>query len=1787
MTEFEYDKMGRRRKEKRLAVEAWSLNTANGQLASATGTSIVQYSYNALGQVTQKIEATGEAISYLYDSAGRLTAEHRASFVDFLGSTVTPSVRYYYNSLDGLVRTEQGGSAASSADRVTMNVYGAGGRLLSTTDAAGNVRSYIYDAAGRKAGEYYTRDLGRDLAASGGLVTEGLGFEYDRAGNLTRQSVNTIASGTWSEISYTKSAYNAHGEVTDRGVNGWQEQFAYDGAGRLIRSNSGDGIWRHYVYDAAGRQTLVIESEGAAVSGWSQATAVANAAASDVNATVTRYDARGQALEIIQRLRETGVGSARQDIVIDRDYNAFGEMVREEDPYNRRTDYSYNSMGRVTQIQRPTVTVTAENGTQSTVRPTEKLFYDISGRLIGTQDANSVAAGASYKTTRQLLAGTGYGDGEAIVVKEWHPDGGSPVNKYDVFGDLRTAIDEVGRTTWMNYDKLGRLLQQTDPESRTQYYAYDLLGNRTGHWNNVVGYAGRERTEYDALGRVTLQVGYGDDNVGRDTITTSYAWETGLATSGMGTFGGWLATTTYVNGLYSQERTDMFGRETWKRDLGGHITTTAYDLAGRIASKTVTDPANGATDTISYTWLNTGQVGQVTIGVDTSASQGNFTQDRTSYTYDLSGNRLTEVFTRLTGAMVDYGYWEYDYSYGYPDQYWVSDWQYETSLVTISSQSASYDELGRLTYWSAAATSTMPAASTNYYYDANSNIRRSLASFSWLDQNGTAYSSSGSQDYWYRYDSMNRVVTAKGVQTGSGIVRGGQGLDIAYDAAGQRTQALSTTTAWGQVYVEVYDPDMYDGWGGYTWQYQDVSYEADNREDYTYWGDGQLKDVRVAQSGYTDNGDGTITVTAPAATGLRKADYWYDAQGRLERQIDWGSVDPDIYGNGAVDSALYDRSLTYNAKGQVTFERLFQRQGGITQTNDTTSLYGSGSSYALGAVVSVTTQAWRSDVPYSVSTTNNTYKWYDGAALASTQVTGTTSGTTTYNYNSFGQLVSAWISDGRSRSIFFTNDANGQAIRRDEQDYVGQGDPHEVWYRFAGREMGYTGNNGTLETDYVSSVASRPLTPGNGAFRGGATYGAAHADFDQFYNPVTSHEQGGAGGSYTVQGGESLSSIAAQLWGDSNLWYRLAEANGLSAGSALAEGQRLTIPAGVMRSSYNASTFAPYDPTAALGDTSPTTPTPQAPRKAKGNNCGVFGAILMVAVAVAVTAVTAGAAVAAMTPGLSLGQGIAVAFGSSVTIGAGASATVVSATTVGLAGFGALGAAAGSLASQGVGIALGIQDRINWKGVALAGLSGGISGGLAGTGAFSGLGKVAGAGLRGALANAATQGIGVATKLQSKFDFAGVAAAGAGAVAGAWTGGKLNAGSLSDLSARNIAANVMTSAAAGLANAASRSLIEGSDFGDNLLAALPDVIGGTIGNLVADRLVSAGRRTGKPINALAETKVQEVLVGGPVAAMAFQQEIPVVSGGETPKSVAEAERMMAEDLQQVRGSNASASEKAIAEAKVRAAYIPYLAAGSANGGIDSSLNLLNGTVSALDYAVDYWGNQINYLANDSLYGQYIGRPFAELAEPVVDFIGGALSDPEVGRQMIASGNPPIELGGLAFYTIAELSQGAKAAWGVLARSFTAGGVNGTSSTVVAARARQWTMLQDNVGFNISPIAWDQYPTIGRSGTFVTDRAGAMGYFGDVSGVSKITVSPAVVGRIEADMGLVPGALQGGFKVRQVTGLQASNPYSPMTGNQYFLGAGNHLPGGAPEMVINSIPTVDSGAVTTVLHVKVK
>ncbi|WP_137862190.1 MULTISPECIES: DUF1826 domain-containing protein [unclassified Sphingomonas] len=76
----------------------------------------------------------------------------------------------------------------------------------------------------------------------------------------------------------------------------------------------------------------------------------------------------------------------------------------------------------------------------------------------------------------------------------------------------------------------------------------------------------------------------------------------------------------------------------------------------------------------------------------------------------------------------------------------------------------------------------------SWRYDANGNIRSQSNVYSLLGGNGAVSTVDGQQSptFWYRYDTMNRVVTDRGMLSGGQIVRGTVGVDLSYDAAGQR-----------------------------------------------------------------------------------------------------------------------------------------------------------------------------------------------------------------------------------------------------------------------------------------------------------------------------------------------------------------------------------------------------------------------------------------------------------------------------------------------------------------------------------------------------------------------------------------------------------------------------------------------------------------------------------------------------------------------------------------------------------------------------------------------------------------------------------------------------------------------------------------------------------------------------------------------------------------------------------------------------------------------------------------
>jgi YD repeat-containing protein len=1542
ITEFEYDKNGRRTVERRLNVEAAAAIAGPGNPVISQQTATIGYSYNGLGLVTQKVEANGDTINYDYDNQGRLTRQRDPLAADFNANgtaTVRHATWFFYDALGNLVRTQEkaenaAGSGyasgyAASDDRIMRYQY-SGGKQTWSMDASGFVRNFEYDIMGRQTREYYARLKANgttDTARNGSLTS------YDVAGRVTAQQLQDYTGNVWTTRGpVTGFTYNSFGEVITRSMGGVTiETNSYDNAGRVIKTNSGDGVWKFMVYDAGGNATLSLSAAGGTdVSAYTQDSAVAavlglggNAALSGFTqaallATVATYDRRGMALSSHQPGRTIAdsanvANNITATLSSSRNYNAFGEVASETDARGNITDFTYNAMGRLVKKEAPLVSVTSEAGVASNIRPTELYAYDRSGRMVAMQDANQYGIAqaqgfaAGKWTTRVLLAGTGHegpstGSGEALTVKEYRPDGSMWETRYDGFGDARVMLDGLGRSTSMLYDKQGRVTQITRPATTAgtliESYGYDGLGQRLKSWNNGTGVTFQESlTDYDIQGRVISQTA-----AGGDVTSISYAWNASFDGAAIGLWG-WEETTTYANLKSSIAKTDAFGRELAKKDMGGRHWRYVYDQAGRMTEGgRVASAASASIDANNRTqmaWYNSG----LTQSITTTASGIASTE---SYGYDAGGNRVRES-------------------------------------AAYKNATASYDALNRITRWDELGTATLAAAWTITAYDANGNIRRTQARYSSVTATGgfTAPTSAANvpvADYWYRYDAVNRVVVDRGVLTGAAGAGGTtiarisnagvfneRGAEILYNAAGERMRMITSMTVVQNYRYFVFYPGAPYGVPdeNVNGNYHDaqISFTGFNREDYERDAAGRVKLARTVTSQYEVDDYGTLgQLIHPTGPGNKVSEVQYDLLGRM--------VQDSSYIAGRVNPSQ-SRTVFYNAKNQISSDEVSTWRGasGPPGGDDefkavTTYDYGvvGTSSYALGGVVSqnvVNTKKLAGSSSWSTdpgTLTQTSYDWWDGAVqsaihhdadltnastIASVTATGLFgSGTkvykTGYAINGIGQLTSALVQDGIPKTLTYALDANGQIIRRDEARTSPPNGvdpnqaPHELYYRFAGKEMGMVGNDGTGDMDYEASVtarlASAPTGSNAGIYRGGWSSGRAYADFSQSIERYNANAQGSSGGSYTVRAGDTLQGIAAALWGDANLWYRLAEANGLSAQSALSEGQMLTLPAGVTKSTHNASTFQPYDASEALGDTLPTTPKP--PKKPK---CNVLGALILVAIAIAVTVVTAGAALSAATPGLSLGGGITAMLGGTATLGVGAGALAGTAfagglvTTFGVAGGIAIGAgtaALGSIASQGFGVATGLQDKFSWKGVGLAALGGGIGAGMQGLGDLANAGKLTGtlgkvgnllrgSGIGSSLvravgANVLTQGIGAATGLQDRFSFAGVATAGVGAAVGHMFGSDL--APLSDNSSiGNQLAHASVRAVNLLANAGARSMIEGTSFGDNILAALPDMIVDTLGNVVKHGVVEEAERVKDEAGGKVYTPpapVEEVVFGG-------------------------------------------------------------------------------------------------------------------------------------------------------------------------------------------------------------------------------------------------------------------------------------------------------------------------------------
>ena len=142
--------------ETRLGVGSYTVSPG-GALSASVDNALIQYGYNALGQVAYKTEANLDRTDYQYDIHGRLTWERSAAMTDHGCIAVHRRDLFYYDALGNLARSvEQGVDAGGNYatgygpgnDRATLYWYDSG-KLISTdwTPAASSAGSGMISMA--------------------------------------------------------------------------------------------------------------------------------------------------------------------------------------------------------------------------------------------------------------------------------------------------------------------------------------------------------------------------------------------------------------------------------------------------------------------------------------------------------------------------------------------------------------------------------------------------------------------------------------------------------------------------------------------------------------------------------------------------------------------------------------------------------------------------------------------------------------------------------------------------------------------------------------------------------------------------------------------------------------------------------------------------------------------------------------------------------------------------------------------------------------------------------------------------------------------------------------------------------------------------------------------------------------------------------------------------------------------------------------------------------------------------------------------------------------------------------------------------------------------------------------------------------------------------------------------------------------------------------------------------------------------------------------------------------
>lgn len=418
--------------------------------------------YDRVERTTRYVDSTGAVTTYRMNERGQVVAEtdplahtthsewdrhdNLLSRTDPLGHTT----RYEWDENAGdltAVHSRGNRTCVTAPDGTsTRYTYDEHGAVASMTDAMGGVQRIVNDAAGLPL--TVTDPLGcttavtRDAFGHAKTLTNALGtrteLEWTVEGYLSRRTMPDGSVESWERdgegdcLSHTDPAggvttseYTHFDQLVARtGPDGTRYEFAYDTELRLVEVLDPQGLSWNYTFDRCGR--LVSEVDF------------------DDRMLTYAHDTAGRLTS-----RTTPLGQR-----ISYEHDVMGRILS-KDVEGWRTEYAYDTSGRMIRASSPTSTVTRH--------------WDVRGRLTG----------------------------ESV-------DGATTTYRYDALGRRNQRVTPMGARTDLAYDEAGNRASLA-ASGNVISFTHDALGNEMGRSFGPSAEPVTLTTAYDLVGRPKQQ----------------------------------------------------------------------------------------------------------------------------------------------------------------------------------------------------------------------------------------------------------------------------------------------------------------------------------------------------------------------------------------------------------------------------------------------------------------------------------------------------------------------------------------------------------------------------------------------------------------------------------------------------------------------------------------------------------------------------------------------------------------------------------------------------------------------------------------------------------------------------------------------------------------------------------------------------------------------------------------------------------------------------------------------------------------------------------------------------------------------------------------------------------------------------------------------------------------------------------------------------------------------------------------------------------------------------------